>query len=55
VGIGTTNHIILARLVKEHNLNMKHVPYKGDGEIIPAMLGGMFISLPGAQRQLFRK
>ena len=40
VGVGTTNHIILARLAKEHSLNMKHVPYKGDGEIIPAMLGG---------------
>jgi tripartite-type tricarboxylate transporter receptor subunit TctC len=38
--VGTTNHIILARLAKEHGLNMKHVPYKGDGEIIPAMLGG---------------
>jgi len=40
VGVGTTNHIILVRLAQEHNLNMKHVPYKGDGEIIPAMLGG---------------
>jgi len=40
VGIGTTNHLILVRLAQEHNLVMKHVPYKGDGEIIPAMLGG---------------
>lgn len=40
VGIGTTNHLILARLAQENKLVMKHVPYKGDGEIIPAMLGG---------------
>ena len=40
LGVGTTNHLILARLAQEHKLVMKHVPYKGDGEIIPAMLGG---------------
>ena len=39
-GVGTTNHIIMARIGQEEKLNWKHVPYRGDGEIIPAMLGG---------------
>jgi tripartite-type tricarboxylate transporter receptor subunit TctC len=40
VGAGTTNHLIMVRIGQENNLNWKHVPYRGDGEIIPAMLGG---------------
>jgi tripartite-type tricarboxylate transporter receptor subunit TctC len=40
VGVGTTNHLVFVRLAQEHNLSLKHVPYRGDGEIIPAMLGG---------------
>jgi tripartite-type tricarboxylate transporter receptor subunit TctC len=40
LGAGTTNHLIVAQIIKHHNLQMKHVPYKGDGELIPAMLGG---------------
>jgi tripartite-type tricarboxylate transporter receptor subunit TctC len=40
LGAGTTNHLIVAQIIKKHGLNMKHVPYKGDGELIPAMLGG---------------
>jgi tripartite-type tricarboxylate transporter receptor subunit TctC len=40
VGIGTTNHLIMVRIGQENNLNWKHVPYRGDSEIIPAMLGG---------------
>lgn len=39
-GTGTTNHIVLVRIGQENKLNWKHVPYRGDGEIIPAMLGG---------------
>ena len=39
-GTGTTNHIIMVRIGQENKLNWKHVPYRGDGEIIPAMLGG---------------
>ena len=39
-GVGTTNHLIMARLAKQENLKLKHVPYKGDGELIPAVLGG---------------
>ena len=40
VGSGTTNHLIMVRIGQENNLNWKHVPYRGDGEVIPAMLGG---------------
>ena len=39
-GTGTTNHIVMVRIGQENKLNWKHVPYRGDGEIIPAMLGG---------------
>lgn len=39
-GVGTTNHLIMARIAKQENFPLKHVPYKGDGELIPAMLGG---------------
>lgn len=40
IGVGTTNHLIMAQIAKQENLKFKHVPYKGDGELIPAMLGG---------------
>jgi tripartite-type tricarboxylate transporter receptor subunit TctC len=40
IGVGTTNHLIMARIAKQENLKFKHVPYKGDGELIPAMIGG---------------
>jgi tripartite-type tricarboxylate transporter receptor subunit TctC len=40
VGSGSTNHLIMVQIGQEHQLNWKHVPYRGDGEIIPAMLGG---------------
>ncbi len=39
-GTGTTNHIVMVRIGQENKLQWKHVPYRGDGEIIPAMLGG---------------
>ena len=39
-GTGTTNHLIMIRIGQENKLSWKHVPYRGDGEIIPAMLGG---------------
>jgi tripartite-type tricarboxylate transporter receptor subunit TctC len=39
-GVGTTNHLIMARIAKQENFPLKHVPYRGDGELIPAMLGG---------------
>lgn len=40
IGIGTTNHLIMNRIAKQEHLKFKHVPYKGDGELIPAMIGG---------------
>lgn len=39
-GVGTTNHLILVRIGKQENIKFKHIPYKGDGELIPAILGG---------------
>jgi tripartite-type tricarboxylate transporter receptor subunit TctC len=39
-GAGTTNHLIMVRIGQRDHLNWKHVPYRGDAEIIPAMLGG---------------
>jgi tripartite-type tricarboxylate transporter receptor subunit TctC len=39
-GVGTTSHIIMERIGKEKGLNFKHVPYKGDGELMPAIMGG---------------
>lgn len=39
-GIGTTSHIIMERIGKESGVVFKHVPYKGDGELMPAIIGG---------------
>jgi tripartite-type tricarboxylate transporter receptor subunit TctC len=39
-GVGTTSHIIMERIGKEKGLTFKHVPYKGDGELMPAIMGG---------------
>jgi len=39
-GVGTTSHIIMERIGKENGLTFKHVPYKGDGELMPAIIGG---------------
>ena len=39
-GIGTTSHIIMERIGKESGVMFKHVPYKGDGELMPAIIGG---------------
>ena len=39
-GVGTTNHLIMARIARNENIKLKHVAYKGDGELIPAVLGG---------------
>jgi tripartite-type tricarboxylate transporter receptor subunit TctC len=39
-GPGTTNHLIMVRIAKDLNIDWRHVPYKGDGELIPAVLGG---------------
>ncbi len=39
-GVGTTSHIIMERIGKENGIAFKHVPYKGDGELMPAIMGG---------------
>ena len=39
-GVGTTSHIIMERIGKESGVSFKHVPYKGDGELMPAIMGG---------------
>lgn len=39
-GVGTTSHIIMERIGKQNGLSFKHVPYKGDGELMPAIMGG---------------
>jgi tripartite-type tricarboxylate transporter receptor subunit TctC len=39
-GVGTTSHIIMERIGKEKGVAFKHVPYKGDGELMPAIIGG---------------
>jgi len=39
-GVGNTSHLLMISLGKKVNVDWRHVPYKGDGEIIPAILGG---------------
>lgn len=51
-GPGTTNHLIMVRIGKDQNLDWRHVPYKGDGELIPAVLGGSVISGVGSPAAL---
>jgi len=51
-GPGTTNHLIMVRIGKDLNLDWRHVPYKGDGELIPAVLGGSVLSGVGSPAAL---
>lgn len=39
-GPGTTNHLIMARIAEDLGIKWVHIPFKGDGEIIPNVLGG---------------
>ncbi|WP_237666101.1 Bug family tripartite tricarboxylate transporter substrate binding protein [Burkholderia sp. KCJ3K979] len=39
-GIGTTTHIAAAMLLKQANLQMQHVPYKGNGAAMPDVIAG---------------
>jgi tripartite-type tricarboxylate transporter receptor subunit TctC len=39
-GIGSTHHLCMAYLAASLNLDMVHVPYKGTGQSVPAVLGG---------------
>jgi tripartite-type tricarboxylate transporter receptor subunit TctC len=54
-GVGSIHHIAMEGLKAALQLNMTHVPYKGTGESVPALLGGhvdvlfsAFPSLSGA-------
>src|SRR5882762_747306 len=39
-GIGSTHHLCMAYLASSLNLDMVHVPYKGTGQSVPALVGG---------------
>ncbi len=39
-GVGSVHHISMEGLKAEFQLTMTHIPYKGTGESVPALLGG---------------
>lgn len=39
-GLGTTHHLTMEAVKAELKLNMAHVPFKGTGQSVPALLGG---------------
>jgi tripartite-type tricarboxylate transporter receptor subunit TctC len=39
-GVGTTTHVGAAMFLQQSNLNLLHVPYKGNGAAIPDVIGG---------------
>src|SRR5258705_11377664 len=39
-GIGSTHHLCMAYLAASLNLDIVHVPYKGAGQSVPALVGG---------------
>ena len=39
-GIGTLHHLVMELVKHELNLDITHVPYKGSGQSVPALLGG---------------
>lgn len=39
-GIGTLHHLVMEMVKHELGLNIIHVPYKGSGQSVPALLGG---------------
>lgn len=39
-GIGSTAHIILAKMEQDKGVKMTHIPYKGSAEIIKALMSG---------------
>jgi len=51
-GVGNTSHILMVQLGKELNVDWRHVPYSGDGEMIPAILGGHLDSGVGSPAAL---
>lgn len=51
-GVGNTSHLLMMQLGKQLNLDWRHVPYQGDGEMIPAILGGHLDSGVGSPAAL---
>lgn len=49
-GIGSTHHLSMEALKAAMSLNITHVPYKGTGQSVPALIGGqvdmLFSALP---------
>lgn len=39
-GIGTPHHLSMAALAQEYELDINHIPYRGAGQSVPALLGG---------------
>jgi tripartite-type tricarboxylate transporter receptor subunit TctC len=39
-GIGSTHHLTMEAVKAALNLNMTHIPYRGTGQSVPALLGG---------------
>ncbi len=39
-GVGNTSHLLMIQLGKQLKVDWRHVPYKGDGEMMPAIMGG---------------
>jgi tripartite-type tricarboxylate transporter receptor subunit TctC len=52
-GIGSIHHIAMEALKSALGLNIVHVPYKGAGEMVPALLGGQvalgYAALPAVE------
>lgn len=55
-GVGTTSHLAPALLLSMTKINMVHVPYKGTGVALTAMVGGevdmLVMAVPAAQAQI---
>jgi tripartite-type tricarboxylate transporter receptor subunit TctC len=47
-GIGSIHHLSMEAMKAALGLNMVHVPYKGMGQAVPALLGGQVAMVPSA-------
>ncbi len=51
-GVGNSSHLLMVQLGKKLGLDWRHVPYKGDGEMMPAVMGGHIDSGVGSPAAL---